>query len=115
LRSRTHILEEESLFELKKTLPNEWVIREKPKDYGIDVEIEIFNSKGEYTGIVFWVQLKATDSEKLKDHQSIRMPIVKIRQLASYDLPVALFRYNSKNKTFYFKTIIYGLKSQLTK
>jgi tetratricopeptide (TPR) repeat protein len=105
LRSRTHILEEESLFELKRTLPNEWVIREKPKDYGIDVEIEIFTSKGEYTGIVFWVQLKATDSEKLKDHKSIRMTIAKIRQLASYDLPVALFRYNSNSRTFYFDWI----------
>lgn len=105
MRSRTHILEEESLFELKRTLPNEWVIREKPKDYGVDVEIEIFTSKGEYTGIVFWVQLKATDSENLKDHKSIRMPIAKIRQLASYDLPVALFRYNSKNRTFYFDWI----------
>ncbi|AOW18676.1 hypothetical protein LPB03_14970 [Polaribacter vadi] len=105
MRSRTHILEEESLFELKRTLPNEWVIREKPKDYGIDLEIEIFTSKGEYTGIVFWVQLKATDSEKLKDHKSIRMPIAKIRQLASYDLPVALFRYNSNSRTFYFDWI----------
>lgn len=105
MRSRTHILEEESLFELKRTLPNEWVIREKPKDYGIDVEIEIFTSKGEYTGIVFWVQLKATDSEKLKDHKSIRMTIAKIRQLASYDLPVALFRYNSNSRTFYFDWI----------
>lgn len=105
MRSRTHILEEESLFELKKILPTDWVIREKPKDYGIDVEIEIFTSKGKYTSIVFWIQLKATDSEKLKDHKSIRMQIDKIRQLASYELPVAIFRYNSKHKTFYFDWI----------
>ena len=66
MRHRTHLLEEESFFELKKKLPKEWVIREKPKDYGIDVEIEIFNSKGRYTGLVFWIQLKATDSDKQK-------------------------------------------------
>ncbi|UBZ13493.1 DUF4365 domain-containing protein [Flagellimonas marinaquae] len=66
MRSRTHILEEESLLELKKILPIEWVIREKPKDYGIDIEVEIFTSKGEYTGIVFWIQLKATDSKQFK-------------------------------------------------
>ena len=102
MRSRTHILEEESLFELRKILPNEWVIREKPKDYGIDVEIEIFTLKGKYTGMVFWIQLKATDSVKDVDHKSIRMPISKIKQLASYDLPVAIFRYNSIDKTFYF-------------
>lgn len=98
-------MEEESLFELKKILPTDWVIREKPKDYGIDVEIELFTSKGNYTSLVFWIQLKATDSKKLKDHKSIRMQIAKIRQLASYDLPVAIFRYNSKNKSFYFDWI----------
>jgi Domain of unknown function (DUF4365) len=53
LRNRTHILEEESLFELRKIFPKEWVIREKPKDYGIDVEVEVFNDHGGYTGIVF--------------------------------------------------------------
>lgn len=116
MRSRSHILEEESLFELKKILPTDWVIREKPKDYGIDVEIEIFTSKGKYTGIVFWIQLKATDSEKLKDQRSIRMQIDKIRQLASYDLPVAIFRYNSNNKNFYFDWIIrYGYLSSSSK
>ncbi|MFC2187446.1 DUF4365 domain-containing protein [Fulvivirgaceae bacterium LMO-SS25] len=98
-------MEEESFFELKKILPTEWVIREKPKDYGIDVEIEIFNSDGTYTGIVFWIQLKATDSPKEKDHKSIRLSKTKIKQLASYELPVALFRYNSKGKTFYFDWI----------
>ena len=100
-RIRTHILEEESLFELKKILPNEWV-----KDYGIDVEVEIFSSKGENTGKVFWIQLKATDSKNKKVCKSVRMPIVKIKQLASYDIPVALFRYNSENKIFYFDWIV---------
>ncbi|MGW1453480.1 DUF4365 domain-containing protein [Salegentibacter agarivorans] len=106
MRHRTHLLEEESFFELKKKLPKEWVIREKPKDYGIDVEIEIFNSKGRYTGLVFWIQLKATDSDKTKDQKSVRMAISKINQLASYELPVALFRYNSENKEFYFEWMV---------
>ena len=81
MRSRSHILEEESLFELKRIMPNEWVIREKPKDYGVDVEIEIFSAGGSYTGLVFWIQLKGTDSKNDKDHKSIRMSVKKIRQL----------------------------------
>lgn len=105
MRGRTHILEDESLVELKRILPKEWVVREKPKDYGIDVEVEIFNSKGSYTGFVFWIQLKATDSKKSKGHKSVLLPIAKIEQLAHYELPVALFRYNSLNKTFYFEWI----------
>lgn len=106
MRHQTHLIEEESFFELRKILPKEWVFREKPKDYGIDVEIEIFNSKGDYTGLVFWIQLKGTASLRTKDHRSIRMPIDKINQLASYELPVALFRYNSKNREFYFEWFV---------
>jgi len=105
LRSRSHILEDESLLELKKTLPSEWVVREKSKDYGIDAEVEIFNSKGNYTGFVFWIQLKATDNKKIESHKSVRMDISKIAQLARYELPVAIFRYNSLNRTFYFEWI----------
>lgn len=105
MRNRTHILEEESQFELKRILPTEWVFREKPKDYGIDIEIEVFSSDGKYTGIVFWIQLKGTDSTDIRDHKSIRMPIDKIKQLSSYELPVAIFRYNSMNRTFYFEWI----------
>ncbi len=106
MRHQTHLLEEESLFELRKILPKEWVFREKPKDYGLDVEIEIFNSKGGYTGLVFWIQVKGTASLKTKDHKSIRMPIDKINQLASYELPVAIFRYNTKNRQFYFEWFV---------
>ncbi|WP_143815233.1 DUF4365 domain-containing protein [Maribacter sedimenticola] len=98
-------MEEESFFELRKILPSEWVIREKPKDYGVDAEVEIFDSDGTYTGIVFWIQLKATDSSKISDHKSLRMPIAKIKQLVSYDLSVAIFRYNSKGKEFFFDWI----------
>ncbi|NOU62239.1 DUF4365 domain-containing protein [Marinifilum caeruleilacunae] len=116
MRSRSHILEEESLFELKKILPNEWVIREKPKDYGVDVEIEVFSANGSYTGLVFWIQLKGTDSENTKDHKSIRLSVKKIRQLASYKLPVAIFRYNSLNKEFYFDWVIrHGYLSSSTR
>lgn len=106
MRHRSHLLEEESFFELRKLFPKEWVIREKPKDYGIDVEIEVFNSNGKYTGLVFWIQLKATESKKRKDHRALRMSISKINQLASYEIPVALFRYNARNKEFYFEWIV---------
>ena len=105
MRNRTHILEEKSFDALKRLFPDQWVVRDKSKDYGIDAEVEIFDKKGNPTGLVFWVQLKATDSERATIQKSIRMPIVKIRQLSKYDLPVAIFRYSSVANSFVFDWI----------
>ncbi|AGC76087.1 uncharacterized protein DUF4365 [Nonlabens dokdonensis] len=105
MRSKTHILEEKSVHELRNIFPDQWVIREKGKDYGIDIEVEIFDKKEQPTGLVFWIQLKATDSKLTKTKRSINMPIAKINQLAKYDLPVAIFRYNSDDNQYYFDWI----------
>ena len=105
MRSKTHILEEKSVHELRNIFPDQWVIREKGKDYGIDIEVEIFDKNEQPTGLVFWIQLKGTDSKSIKAKQSINMPLVKIRQLANYDVPVAIFRYNSDDNQYYFDWI----------
>ncbi|UMZ10632.1 DUF4365 domain-containing protein [Pseudomonas sp. MPFS] len=51
-----------------------WVYRrlEKDKDYGIDGEVEVFNSEGDATGVLFKVQIKGSEkfSGNLKIKQS---------------------------------------------
>ncbi|MFW9990309.1 MAG: DUF4365 domain-containing protein [Candidatus Odinarchaeota archaeon] len=79
MRIRSHILEEESRTFLKTLLPDKWVLRNKPLDYGIDCEVEIFDQKGYTTGQVFWIQIKATDSENESNIRSIRLPNSKIK------------------------------------
>ena len=62
-RPRSHALETESRTAFESTLPNNWVYRRKEDDYGIDGEVEIFDDDGQTTGLLFFVQLKATELE----------------------------------------------------
>ncbi|WP_422091077.1 DUF4365 domain-containing protein [Tenacibaculum ovolyticum] len=58
-----HQLEDISRNKLESCIPKkEWLIRDKGKDYGVDCEVELFDGEGYATGILFYVQLKATSS-----------------------------------------------------
>jgi hypothetical protein len=59
-RPRPHVLEEESRRAWHAALPPEWVPRRVDPDYGIDETVEIFE-EGVATGLIFNVQLRATD------------------------------------------------------
>lgn len=102
-RIRTHILEDESRTAFMQILPPEWVYRDKDKDYGIDCEVEIFEKNGNSTGIMFFVQLKATDSLNDNNKLKISFALSKINQFYSYELPVLIVRYISSEKSFYIK------------
>ena len=104
-RPRSHILEDESKLELKKQLPQEWLVTENSHDYGIDLQVEIFTNDGKTTGDVFWIQLKATDSKKEEDHYKFRLSKDKLFQLASYSIPVFIFRYSSYSKKIYYQSV----------
>lgn len=62
-RVRTHVLESMSrdALSLLLTGPLGWVVRDIAIDYGIDVEVEIFESNGDATGLTFKVQLKGME------------------------------------------------------
>ena len=49
-RTRAHILEDESRNQFHALLPGHWVVRDKNKDYGIDCEVELFDTNGEAIG-----------------------------------------------------------------
>lgn len=102
-RVRSHILEDESRVAFMNILPPEWVYRDKDKDYGIDCEVEVFEKDGTSTGIVFWVQLKATDSINEKTNKTVTFDKSKILQFYNYEIPILIVRYISSEKVFYFK------------
>lgn len=102
-RTRNHIIEDESRVQFKMLLPGEWVVRDKPNDYGIDCEVEIFDKNGAPTGYVFWVQLKATDATDKSTQTSFIVSQQKLRQLCDYKLPVLFVRYISNKKQFYIR------------
>lgn len=99
-RPRTQQLEDISIQFFEGLLPPEWVCRRKDKDYGIDLEVEIFNTDGGSTGLLFYVQLKATDD--LAKERSVNMQIDRLEFFGSFDAPSIIARYCDVNKKIYW-------------
>jgi hypothetical protein len=72
-RPREHVLGDEAPEAFKRILPSEWIYRAKTSDYGVDGEVELVSPHGALTGRLFYVQLKGTDIESLKDALAIRL------------------------------------------
>lgn len=102
-RPRSHQLEDESIYNLCTTLPKNWLLSRSDKDYGIDGQIEIFNENNESTGLIFFFQLKATDSHRIKTIQNYRIKTNTILYYLDLPIPVLLLRYSSCQKQFYYK------------
>lgn len=102
-RTRSHRLEDISIVEFQRLLPDEWVCRSKDKDYGVDLEVEIFDDDGTSTGLLFYVQLKATDSEEAERSVSIKLD--RLEYLASLDAPSILVRYCGATHATHFMWI----------
>ncbi|MFG1486143.1 DUF4365 domain-containing protein [Halobacteriovorax sp. RZ-1] len=113
-RHRTHQLETESVNAFKREVPSSWVIREVEKDYGIDLEVEIFESTGDATAEKFYVQLKSTDSTKKTDHlKESGFKVQTYNYLCKQKYPVLIAKYNSQNDTIYYKWTFEKLKSPI--
>ncbi len=99
-RTRNHILEDQSLAALPTFLPASWVIHQVKRDYGIDVQIELFSADGEPTGLRCYGQVKATDNDFEKD--KLALDREHFEYWSAQTDPVALFRYFAKTKKLYW-------------
>lgn len=102
-RPLTHQIEDKSVNAFKKAMPDHWVVRDKSHDYGIDQEVEIFESDGTATGILFYVQLKATSSTEEEKQKSVSISTGTLAYYAELDLPVLIARYAEAADEFHFK------------
>lgn len=102
-RPRSHQLESTSIQRLENLLPDQWVCRKKSDDYGVDLEIEVFDESGNSTGLTFLVQLKATDDEALEKKVSIKVD--RLSYLASHDAPAVVVRYCAPKETMHFSWV----------
>lgn len=102
-RPKQHQVEDLSVVAFRKILPREWVYREKDKDYGIDGEVEIFDENDTATGIIFYVQLKATDSQIDTAQKRVKLKNEAINYYKSLELPVLIVRYVSESEEIYFR------------
>lgn len=102
-RPKQHQVEDLSIVAFRKVLPRKWVYREKDKDYGIDGEVEIFDENDTATGIIFYVQLKATDSQSRTAQKKITLKNEAINYYKALELPVLIVRYISESEEIYFR------------
>lgn len=100
-RPESHQLEDKSRKALERLLPPAWVIRKKDADYGLDLEVEIFDEKGGATGLVFYVQLKATKTAKKARH--VTLDVDHLDYLNSFTLPTLIARYCEETDSFFVK------------
>jgi len=102
-RPKQHQVEDLSIVSFRKVLPREWVYREKDKDYGIDGEVEIFDENNTATGIIFYVQLKATDSQSGTAQKRVTLKNEAINYYKALELPVLIVRYISESEEIHFR------------
>ncbi|MCX5781808.1 MAG: DUF4365 domain-containing protein [Elusimicrobia bacterium] len=100
-RPKSHQLEEKSWVALYQAIPSSWHLRNPGKDYGLDGLIEIYDDHDNSTGLMFFVQLKATDKKKLGP---VRYPfeIETIKYYKSLPMPVLIVRYISNTNELYY-------------
>ena len=74
-RPRQHVVGDEAQDAFKLVLPSGWIYRPKASDYGIDGEVELVSQTGLLTGVLFYVQLKATDILSIEEALKVRLKI----------------------------------------
>jgi tetratricopeptide (TPR) repeat protein len=104
-RVTQHEIEDISRAKFMLELPRKWVFRDKSKDYGIDGEVELFNEDKSPQGLVFWVQLKATESKSDNKILNIDFNIETLKYYKTLDIPVLLVRYSDYDSSIYIKWI----------
>lgn len=70
VRSESHLIDQEAILMLRRKLPREWVVRELSPDYGIDLDVELFEKEEEKIvtlGERLYIQVKGTTKANYKE------------------------------------------------
>lgn len=100
-RHMNHQIEDASRRKFDTLLPDAWVSRPKASDYGVDVEVELFEEAGSSTGLIFYVQLRGTDDTDRA--QKTTLTLEQLDYFNSLDLPTVLVRYCRPTGQVFFK------------
>lgn len=83
-----------------KLASDAWEVREKSGDYGVDLELEVFNSDDSATGTVAYVQSKGTISKA--NEPSVSIKVETLEYLNSFDLPSLIFCHSTSTGKSYW-------------
>ena len=94
IRNTNHIIEEKSLRFLQTVFPIEWVQRKMEPDYGIDIDLELFDYEegicvtlGEHV----FLQVKGTESPEYATIKPIGQQMYTKKELEEKEIPVLKF------------------------
>ncbi|MBS1715868.1 MAG: DUF4365 domain-containing protein [Armatimonadetes bacterium] len=102
IRTREHELEDESRKAFSAVLPSGWTFSRVDNDYGLDGVVELFD-KGQTTGHLFWVQLKATDEVNQNKALKLRVSLEHCHYYRSLEMPVLIVRYLASSCRLFVK------------
>jgi tetratricopeptide (TPR) repeat protein len=99
-RPRSHVLEARSKTAFRAAAPDSWAIEDVSSDYGLDLKIETFQN-GAATGMMFFVQLKATDQPDVGE--ALKLPVSENHRTYwnSLDCPVLIVRWLATTDELY--------------
>ena len=92
-RPRSHEIEEIAEAQITLALKPGRIVRNKDKDYGVDLEAELLSNEGVATGHLFYIQSKATDDENVA--RSVQIKVDRLEYLASFEVPAMIVRYSA--------------------
>ena len=94
IRDKNHIVEEKSLNFLKNLFPLEWVHHKMEPDYGIDIDLELFDYEGDVCvtlGEHVFLQVKGTESPNYGEIEPIGKQIYTPKELTEKSISVLKF------------------------
>lgn len=94
IRHHNHIIEEKAYRILQNILPIEWVQRTMSPDYGIDIDLELFdyeNEKCVTLGEHVFLQVKGTETSKFGEIKPMGKQIYTEKELVEMQVPVLKF------------------------
>ena len=91
-RSATHITGDRAVLHFKQCLPEEWIARDVPSDYGIDCEIKVVDDDGAVAGALVFAQLKGTEIIETGRKLLVQVKSGTVRYWISLPVPVIIVR-----------------------
>jgi tetratricopeptide (TPR) repeat protein len=102
-RPRQHQIEDLSRNAFEGALPEPWVYRPLVADYGVDGQVEIFDNEGRATGLIFNVQLKATDSKDITRSLKCTLKKSTCEYYTKHELPTLMVRYHVQSGSIFIR------------
>lgn len=112
-RPTQHIIEKQSLNILSKVLPQQWIMRHQSvDDYGIDIEIEFVDNKGNVSGDFFKAQVKGATQISMNTEGRISFSGIKYSTLnywtrISRHLHVIVFYVDVTNERIFWTPVFW--------